>query len=209
LNFLNLTKRLLQICGVAGTISTISNQTGELLRLVNYIEDAYQDVLNYSDHWNFLWSSFSAEVSGTEFTLTDLGITEFNRFDYTTIRGNSKPLTYLPYHEFKHTSTLGECFWNTSEVFTITPDKKIKFNSIFTGTLSGEYYKSPSIVSTDEDIPLIPEQFQMIIVYRAAMFYAVYTAEPDKYTDAFANYDKILNRMIINETPMLTVNSLI
>lgn len=57
MNRLALVQRLALECGVSGTISSTVNQTGEALRLVTWIDQAWLDLQTKHDDWDWLRSS--------------------------------------------------------------------------------------------------------------------------------------------------------
>jgi hypothetical protein len=75
-NFLSLTQAAVAECGASGTvITTTLNQTGENLRFVNWVIQAWTEIQNANDEWGFMRSSYLLSGStpagvGTTFPTT-------------------------------------------------------------------------------------------------------------------------------------------
>lgn len=57
MNKLQLVQRLALECGVSGTLTSTLNQSGEALRLVTWIDQAWEDLQTKHDDWNWMRSS--------------------------------------------------------------------------------------------------------------------------------------------------------
>lgn len=90
-------------------------------------------------------------------------------------------------------------------VVSITPDKNLAFGSTPDQpyVITGEYYRSPIELTADTDTPDIPDRFQMIIVYRAMMYYAGYEAAPEVYSRGETEFKRLMNRLDIDQLPTL------
>lgn len=73
MNKLQLCQRLQTDAGVSGTLTTTIGQTGSLGRLVNWIDDAWNNLQTERDDWEFLRSSYL----------------EGNGFSFSTVSGQS------------------------------------------------------------------------------------------------------------------------
>jgi len=87
---------------------------------------------------------------------------------------------------------------------TVTPDMSVGLGQIpdTNGyTIVGDYFKQPTELALDTDIPGIPTRFQMAIVYLAMRYYGEY--EQDDYVRQTADmqYNKLYQRMNIAQLP--------
>jgi hypothetical protein len=57
MNFLELSQRTAAECGVSGTLTTTSGQQGSLLRIVNWVKEAWIEIQTEHDDWTFMRSS--------------------------------------------------------------------------------------------------------------------------------------------------------
>lgn len=85
-------------------------------------------------------------------------------------------------------------------VISIAPNKALALGPfpIAGYTVLGDYYTVPSEMTLDADIPAMPTQYQMAIVYRAMMSYGAYEAAPEVYQRGQIEFDKLIRRMTID-----------
>jgi hypothetical protein len=221
MNKLALTKRLSRDCGInqVGPAST-TNQTGEYLRLVNWIDDAYKSIQIIHRTWQFLRKEFSFPmVVGTPtYTPTVAGLTDFagwvadsdgdsEDFRIYLTASDEQYMVYMPWDDFRQTYYMGSQRTQTGRphVYTIKPDDTLMFfpipDQIY--TCLGEYYMTPDEMTLDTDVPIFPVRFHEIVLYRAMMFYGAYSQEPDKYSVGAAEYKKILRGLELSQLPQM------
>ena len=216
MNFLEICQRSQNEAGIEGeAISTVVGQTGRLLRLTEWVNTAYIDIIGIHDSWLFLRSEFSfPTVSGTQnYSYSDAAITDFGRWDKDTFRiysslSDEVDLEYCLWQDFRAVYKKG-AFRSTSgrpNTFSILPDQTIDLypipNAIF--TVNGEYVSQPTEMSTDSDEPVFPSQFHMAIVWRTVMLIAGYSAGNFEYVNAQNEFRQILNKMEKNQLPQIT-----
>lgn len=219
MNFLSGVQRLRQESGVPGTgPSSVVGQTGQLQELVSGFQSAYEDIQNLHADWNFLRSVFtlSATSGDSGYTYTDAAITSFNGWvrgsfrAYLTATGVSDEqiIQYLPWDTFYQLYVFGTNRTQTGRPHSITikPDKSLLLYPIpdATYTITGEYLMAPQELTTDLSTIVIPTQYQMAIVWRALMFFAAKSGEPDKYAHGEREYNRILQKMMVTELPCLS-----
>jgi len=56
-------------------------------------------------------------------------------------------------------------------------------------------------MTADADIPALPAQFQMAIIYRAMMSYGAYEAAPEVYQRGELEFGKLMRRMTADRIP--------
>jgi hypothetical protein len=69
--------------------------------------------------------------------------------------------------------------------------------------ISGDYYRVAPDLAVDADEPLIPERFQMAIVWLAVKSYAGYEEAGGLYTHAGIQYNKSHGPLLINQLPAI------
>jgi hypothetical protein len=91
-------------------------------------------------------------------------------------------------------------------MITITPDKSIGLGPVPAAgyTALGDYFAAPSYMAADLDIPTLPTQFHMAIVYRAMMAYAGYESASEVYQRGEVEFNKMMRRLTIDRTPEVT-----
>lgn len=215
---LQLLQRFRQEARVPGSSSdptSALNQTGEYLKLVNWLDDAYESVQELSVLWQFLRKSFSVSLtSGTsEYTPTALGLTDHATWILDDVRcyltaflvTDEQEIFFVPWEEFKRSYLFGSAQQQTGRPiqFTIKPDKSIQFWPIPDDayTCTGEYYRTPVVFTDDSKEPIFPDRFHMILVWRALMNKSADYAENDRYVHGNNEYEKIKKKLLFDQTP--------
>jgi len=205
MTFLELCQRVRQEAGISGTgpLSTVS-QSGEMRRVVDWTKTAWIDVQNEQTEWNFLQAPFSLTcVPGTStYTAADATVTDLRAWDMHSMRvrlnvPDQTELEPLDYRTFYDHFLLGTEQSGRPLYITATPSDSLQVspnpNAAF--IISGWYRKSPVAFTADADVPAIGSEYHMIIVYRALMMYARYSAAPEVFDDAANNYRMLLAKM--------------
>lgn len=222
MNFLLLCQRLRQEAGLSGSgITTTVDQTGISKQTVDWINTAYIDVLSQHANWRFMQETFSFDTTASkrEYSIAETGVTDLEKWKdneygsfrvYLTSSGvaNEQYMYPLIWEDYRQMYLYGAT--RTAEglpsYFSVHPDKSLDFylvpDNIY--TITGEYFKVPAELSGDADIPIIPSQFHMIIVWRALMFYAGFDAANEKYATGKTEYKKLLMRLEFDQLPQMT-----
>jgi len=206
MNFLQLCQRVRQEAGISGSGPTTTvNQTGEMRRVVDWVQTAWLDVQNANPDW--LWMqdgfSFSCTVSQAAYTPVQAGVTDFASWIiadvrvYTGTTANEYQMTFVPYADFKAVYMLGTIPTGRPTFFTVMPDKSLRFYPTPDAayTIYGDYQKTASDLSGDTDTPGCPDRFHMIVVYGALKKYARYEAAPEVFEDASIEYKRFLSNL--------------
>jgi hypothetical protein len=224
MNRLQLAQRLRKEAGIGGSGPTSTLvQTGEYAMVVEWVDTAYRDVLNMHDEWLFLRSVGSFALTGgtdladgTErFTPTALGLTDFKAWIkddarcYLTALGtiDEQEIFWVPWDEFRRSYMFGAARADQGRPlhFTIAPDKSLVFWPAVSGnyTMPMEYYRAGVAMTLDESVPVFPDYYHMIIVWRALIYYAASYAEADKYAHAQNEYRRLKREMELKELPQM------
>jgi len=218
MTYLELCQSLRQEVGIAGTgPATVTSQTGEMQRVVDWVAGAYRELQNRRRNWNFLRADFSLTLSAAtqEYSLATLSLTELASWEtcdvrvYLTDTANEMHLTYYPWPDFKRMFLFSTSRTTTGRPthFTIKPDKSIVFYPVPDDayTVVGEYFKRAQVLAADADEPLLPEQYHMLIVWQAIVSYAVYEAAPEVYAGAKEKIRLYLPQLESDSTPTITM----
>lgn len=178
-NLLEMAQRLSREASVNGiTPSSTTGQSGEPQRIGDWIVDAWREIQG-SKRWNFLWEQVTLTVLDTTNVLaTVLPPSRWDKESTWLVAGvgsdnGDRQLDYIPWQEFAITyrrlgTPGGIVAW------TIRPDNAFVVNAPALGntTISVQRWKNPQILVLDSDIPLIPADLTMYIVYTALKKYA-------------------------------------
>lgn len=211
MQFLDLVKRLRSEAGLAGSGPiSVTGQTGELLRLVDWIKDAYRDIQDRRFDWEFLRDdfSFSASVADgatyAKTVVTNLATWKHDERDsfrcYLTASGvnDEQWLVFEDWDFFRSQRLYGASRNVTGRplYFSIKPDKSVVLwpTPNDTYTIVGEYFKTATEFAADSDEPVF-DRHHMAIVCNALMRYAAYVAEPALYARAESEYKKLIRKI--------------
>ncbi len=192
MTFLDLAKRLGQEVGAAGAGPTsVSGQTGEYGRLVDWVRDAWTEIQARHRDWSFLWAEFSTAVTDAE---SDYDVAPDVRYIIPdTVRLDGERLAEMNYQEYARLYKAHESM--VQRAFTILPTGKLRLIPAANGTLTGEYYRTPQTLAADADEPLAPAHLHDTIIAQALLYYATYEDAPEIYQDARARLRRWITRM--------------
>ena len=214
MNYLQLAQRLRQEVGIAGTgPSAVTNQTGELKRLVDWIATSWDDIQRLRNDWNWLKGTFSFTTTANDdrYTSAEAGIaSRFDHWDENMVRvysssvNDETELVFLPYEDWRAIYRVGTQSPSRPVHFSYDPATKdlllgYKPDAVY--TISGEYFKNIQTLDDDADEPEMPAKYHMAIVYKAMMKYARYNAAGEIYDDAKIEYNKIRAELEGRELP--------
>jgi len=219
MNLLQLVNQTRVECGVSGpSLASVANQTGESARIVAWVQQAWIDIQTSKEDWLFLRQPFTFNTVAQQWQYnasTDCGLSDFGNWKRDSFRassvGNSyrdeQLLNYMDWTTYRNLYRYAN-MRNTFArpvVVSITPEKDLAFGSTPDQpfVIDGEYYTQPVSLVLDTDTPAIPARFQMIIVYRAMMYYAGYEAAPEVLARGDFEYKRLYSRMEIDQLPTI------
>lgn len=229
MNYLQLSQRTRQECGLSGTgPSAVTGQTGELKKIVDWVNTAWEDIQNSHFDWAFMWSdvTFTVDTTGKDYTMATLtdSITSttldtiVDHFDpysfriYKTSEGvtGQGSFEYIPWKRFKTIYRTGSTSSGAPAAFSIRPDKKLALSCVpdTSYTIDADCYKITTSLTANTSTPEMPSRFHMAIVWRAVMYYAGHDESAPLYQDAFNKYNSFmmgLRRHEINHEEIIIV----
>jgi hypothetical protein len=218
MNLLQLVNQTRVECGVSGpTLASAQNLTGESARILAWVQQAWIDVQTSKEDWLFLREpfEFNTVAQQWEYTPANAGLTNFGNWKRDSFRASSvnnlyrdeQLMNYMDWTTYRNLYRYANMrnTYARPVVVSITPNKDLAFGSTpdQAYTVNGEYYTQPVTLSADTDIPGIPDRFQMIIVYRAMMYYAGYESAPEVLSRGDFEYRRLYSRMEIDQLPTI------
>lgn len=220
MTFLQLVNRLIQECGItAQPLTSLSGLTGELNRCKDWINTAWVEIQSIHQDWQWMRTSgsFTTVDGKPSYSLVDISITDFGMWDKNTFRnydttiGLKSEITMgsIPYALWRDRYMLGALRDTRSRPIemSIGPDK-----SIFVGpypiagyTVTGDYYRCPSEMANDADVPAMPGHFHMAIVYLAMTYYGMFEAAPEVLNRGTAKHKSLMSLLAIDRLPEIGV----
>jgi hypothetical protein len=199
-------------------LTTVSNQIGELKRMVNWISRAWLHIQGVHDDWRFMrksatWlsiagqSSYDLEACNLDPGLHRKWFPETGRVYRTTVGKNSEQyLVERDYESFRNLWLFGP-----NRVVTyiplelaIGPDESVLLGPapIAGLTVTLDFYRSAEVLVQDADIPSLPSGHDpMIIIHKAKMYYGAYWGAREVYASGDAEYRTLLRRLTNDQRP--------
>jgi hypothetical protein len=215
MTFLELCKRVRSEAGISGTgPATVVGQTGEMERVVNWTNQAWEDIQNHRTNWLWMRGDFSFESTAdkADYTAAEAGIaTRFRDWDVNTIKSyktsigvaNEQELYELSYLDYRRIYLTGSRNAGTPTSFAISPSKQLllgpKPEDIY--TVNGQYWKSPQALTADADEPEMPEEFHMLIVWMALERYGLFESAGECIATGQKYSKRLIGRLEINQLP--------
>ena len=234
LTFLDLCQRTQQECGIAGNLlTTVQNQSGELLRLCSWVTDAWMEIQGQHQDHNFFRSTvtFPTDTTRTAYSPANAGLTAgtFSQWaqdsarNYVTSTGITSEIfmEWMDYERWRDSYLYGatRTVRSRASVFSIAPDKSLVFGPIFDNgyTVLIDYFIAPQPLINDSDTPTsvsaavgasgaqgtVPYFWNMLIVYKAMMSYGAYEHAPEVYNRGEAQSEKFNRRLLQDQLPQI------
>jgi len=219
---LQLVQRLASECGVSGTITTLTGLVGMQQRCLNWIDQAWTEVQNKHDDWEWMRSSNLAGggvsfVPAAGVPVTPLGsgagtvgvtAANFGKWvrgsfrTYVTSVGtnNETVLDDIGYDDWRDGYMYGamRTVQTRPVVVAVGPAKQLCVGPPSNGlyTVTGDYYTAATSMSSDTDTPTgLPSGYDMVIVYQGMIYYAGYEAAPEVMDRGVSGYSKLMSEM--------------
>lgn len=202
--YLQLVQQLHEECGAAGVApATLTGQTGENLRLINWVKSADRYVQQLWHVWKFLRAEFSdtTVISQRDNTTggTPADLQHWDEESFKILRpGATVP---DPLEVYEYNNVRGEIFDTSIEDIPwrviIMPDNSLRFDPVPDAayTITADYYKVPVDLAVDADVSAIPEMFHQVIIGRALMLYGNYENAPEIKEQGQEIYTEALGRL--------------
>lgn len=188
--------------------------------MIDWVNESWMFIQSMRPDWLWMRNSmtFTTVLNQPTYTLAQIGITDFGNWDLQTFRNyvtatgltSEFEMEYLQYDDWRDKYQFGAPrFSPTRPVeFTVTPNLSIGLGPVpLDGyTISGDYFKIPTEMATDADVPGLPLQYHMLIIYKAMMFYGASEAAPEVYQEGQDEFNKMIFRIMVNQLDDMTLS---
>jgi hypothetical protein len=202
MTWLELSKALRREAGVQGDGPTaVTSQTGIYANIVEWVNQAWVEVQGMHHNWRFMY--------GTDSFTTVTQTAEYNELpaDFYSIQPSSvfatagtarSPVRFLEWSQFRSRYLLSILKDDRiPSVMTIRPDKIIAFSeyTLPDYDIAFEYAKSPTPFTLSSSATTWPEQFDMLIVFKALIDYGMFYNAPESVEHGKMRYIDYLTRL--------------
>jgi hypothetical protein len=220
MTFLEMAQLVVLKCGISGTLTTVVGRSGELARVVNWVNEAWFDIQRKNSNWDWMRYNFSFQTTPSvdEYTPALANTTNFRKWHEDSLRLFETAIgvsdeQFLPYQGYK-------AFRDTYRYSTQTPARPSVFSVLPRGsnlllgvvpdkvyTVRGEYQRKPTLMAANTDAPDMPDDFHMAIVHLARMKYAMFENAPEVMAEAQAEYNDVMSDLAALHTPDIDTGS--
>jgi hypothetical protein len=207
MTFLELCQALRREAGISGTgPSSVDGQSGEMLRVVEWVRAANLEIQKMPYNWDFLWGEYALTLTEPlpgvftqEYPLADLGVKNVDPASFYAYRPSVTAerwqLRNLPHVNWRRNYNSNVLTTGKLSTFTVKPNGTLRFDPIPDElfTVAFDYFREPQSLAVNTDVPLIPEDFHNIIVQKALMEYARYENAVEVYQGANTEYTRMLD----------------
>lgn len=230
-SFLELCVDAQRECDIVGTpISAVTNQVGELARIVAWVAQGYTEIQNRHINWRWLRSRWTLntvlgddEYAGTDATdaIALAAITRFARwipFDdggaanvkiYLQSAGvaTERWMSYLDWSSFRQIYKRGTVPNAPPAHFTVDPLNNLVFGPKPDGVYvaSGEYMKSAKVLASEADTIEMPLRFHQLPVYYAMKKYGGFESAAEVYTRAVTEGNRMMRQLEADQLPSMAL----
>lgn len=210
MTFLELVERAARECGLSGDgPATVIGQAGMYARMVRWVNTALNDIETAHSDWGWMYKPFSfATVAGqAEYTPVEAGILDHENWDLKGVRNHVTSIGKISeiqmgdidYEDWREAYDFGanRSIRTRPDCFAISPTQSIALGPYPDGlyTVTGRYYRIAQVLVNNTDIPLMPANYHMMIVYKAMMYYGGFMSAPDAYDRGELEFGKLMRRL--------------
>ncbi len=213
MTYLELCVRARQESGISGGgPTTVLNQTGQLLKVVDWVSFAWVEIQQMRPNWLFMWEEFTFDTiidqrdydaASLAAPITNLKLWDVDSFliyETALTEIDQNALLYLNYQlwRVRNREQMNVRSADRPQQFTLLPDNKVRFepkpDKVY--TIDGEYKRSTQQFVADADVPTnLPDDFHMLIVWQALKNYAWHEDAAEVMDQAETNFDNLLFRL--------------
>ena len=210
-SFLTLVQELVSELGIGGANqgasvpTAVVGQTGQLWNAVNWVIKANNNINLLHTDWQYLATEYSevltigstavAAHSGTE------SAKMWDRRSFWIDRDSTRaaPLTWLDWESFRTDVLPGATPTSFSKPSIITQKRNgsliLDVPSDLAYTLTGEFYRVPTLLAADADIPEMPVEYHRLIICEAAVKYGNKEAALEVINGMEAEYAYLIEKL--------------
>lgn len=211
MNFLELCQDLAREAGISGSIVSVTGQTGEAARIVNWIIKAYRFVQAKHVDWKFLRADVAFDTNGSSdtYTAAAAGVAGFGEWrfagdDWRCWRkdlgaADEQPVRYVDYDDFCRMYSYGanRLVTGRPQFMTERPDQSLQFWPVpdASYTIIGEHFRAPITLAKNDDVPIFSAKFHEAIVQRGLMLYGLFEGDASVHAGAQSEFNRWLSQM--------------
>lgn len=158
-----------------------ANQSGRELKVINWTRSAWLQIQNDRPDWHFLIREFQGSVPADTARIGPgaLGIVDFAGWmppayplhSWPASGGMALRLSPLNFIDWRTRFAIGEQRPGPPQFYALSTDNELCLGPVpdQAYTVSGFYRRRPQVLVNDDDVPIVPERFHDVIVWKALL----------------------------------------
>lgn len=210
MQYLQMAQKVRQLVGLQGTGPSSVDATGSEGLFLSNVQNAWEDLQNYRADWKWMRENKTFNMVAGTTTYTPATIFgPVNRFKswykdsfFILVDGKKAPINHYNYDYFRYRH-INDVDQTTPSGFTIRPkDYALQFSIPDSNyQIDCDYKKSNQTLSAATDIPELPTDYHMLIVYEAASRYALTIALGHVYDQYSQKALEMLGNLLREQNP--------
>ena len=206
--YVELCEALRSRTGVQGVVSTTVDLSGRLLQLANFVKQADQDIQRMYVNWKFLWADWSQTLTADSTYLPPVGMGMFDIdsfwMDAETV--DAVKIEYIDWNKYREEYREANIDAGFPWFVTIRPEGKIQVvpspdTDSVGSVLSGEYWRRPVPLVSDDQVSIIPEQFHEAIIRKAEMMFFEFVGNTGRFTTSGYAFAQAMKELKSQQLP--------
>ena len=226
MNFLSIVARVVQETSIANTgPATVIDQKGDIAKAVSWTADEYVELQN-KILWRWLRERFTLNTTaGIDTYAPSLAISEdtgqaisrFKRWRINDIRNqprcylatgnirNATRLSYISWDDFRDIYITQQSTDSQPSHITIDPQDNIVLGPAPNAeyVVVGEYHKSAQVLTENDDVPELPADYHMLLVYLAMEDKGFFDSAGEIIARAQKKQNVLMRQLIAEQGPVI------
>lgn len=181
---------------------TVVNQRDEYRRVVNWIRDAWLEIQGWRPDWQWAMERASLPVEADQQEVDPPE--DMACWDSESVRFDGRRLAVMGWRDFSRLAKATRGDVPTRITAPIGGTLLLDRAPASPGELKFDYWRTPQRLEKDDDVPRLPEQYHMLIVYQAAIQMGYYIGSAELIERATRNADRMTSGMAHTHLPNVT-----
>ena len=207
---------------LSGTVpTTIFGQTGRLAKIVDWVDDAWQEIQNDEDTWLWMRKEWSGSLilSTARYTPASFSITNHAKwlthpgalwlYDTDVGLSDEYMLRFITWDAWRQMYGRGAQTDDKPVDYTVSPAGELCFGPIpdKTYAVRGDYQQTVQALEANDDTPLMPARFHRAIQYKALTYLFDHDEAWNQYATTEKNLRGIMRDLRRDQLPQITIES--
>ncbi len=225
--FLQIAQKAARDSGVISGLrpTVVTGQTGDLLKIVEFVKEAWRDIQNRHASWRWMRKEFtgttsasSARYTAASFNLTDHAewIIDRSGNEYPTTLylqatgvSDEREIGFIPWATYVRHYLRGSQTNQRPVHFSVSPANEFCLGPVPDDTyvVRGGYRQDTQELAANADTPGMPARFHDLIAHLAVMKFGGHDEASFSYADSKSKADAMMFALERDQLPMMTITA--